>query len=287
MAERGNVTDPAGPSVRLLLERGMALLATRSTSARLDAELLLACALGRSRSYLSAHDDKAVDASSRGHYQTLLARRAQGEPLAYLTGEREFWSLSLAVNADVLIPRPETELAVERCLALRDAAPALVADLGTGSGAIALALARERPRWRIIATDRSASALAIARLNAARCGIDNVEFRLGHWFEPLANLRFDLIVSNPPYIATHDPALPQLRYEPAAALVAGATGMEALRDIVGQASGHLQPGAWLVLEHGAEQAGELSVALVNAGFTRVRCHADLAGRDRATEAQQP
>ncbi|HEY3731777.1 MAG TPA: peptide chain release factor N(5)-glutamine methyltransferase [Steroidobacteraceae bacterium] len=287
MAELGNVSDPANPSVRSLLERGMALLATRSTSARLDAELLLARALGRPRSHLAAHDDEPVEASSRGRYQTLLARRAQGEPLAYLTGEREFWSMSLAVNADVLIPRPETELAVERCLALRDAARSLIADLGTGSGAIALAMARERQRWRIIATDRCASALAIARLNAERCDIGNVEFRVGHWFEPLVELRFDLIVSNPPYIGAHDPALALLRYEPAGALVAGATGMEALRDIVAQASGHLRPGGWLVLEHGAEQAGELSVALVNAGFTRVRCHADLAGRDRTTEAQWP
>jgi release factor glutamine methyltransferase len=287
MAERGNVTDRADRSVRALLERGMALLATRSTSARLDAELLLACAMGKPRSHLTAHDEAPVDASSRGHYQTLLARRAQGEPLAYLTGEREFWSMSLTVNADVLVPRPETELAVERCLALRDAAPALIAELGTGSGAIALALARERPLWRIVATDRSERALALARLNAARCNIGNVEFRVGHWFEPLTELRFDLVVSNPPYIGAQDPALAQLGYEPAEALIAGATGMEALRDIVGHAFAHLLPGAWLVLEHGAEQAGALAVALVNAGFTRVRCHADLAGRDRATEAQRP
>ncbi|HEY1724909.1 MAG TPA: peptide chain release factor N(5)-glutamine methyltransferase [Steroidobacteraceae bacterium] len=287
MSKRGNVTDPAGPSVRALLERGVALLANSSTSARLDAELLLACALGRPRSHLAAHDDEPIENSRQGYYQALLARRAQGEPLAYITGEREFWSLPLVVNGDVLIPRPETELAVERCLALRDAAPALIADLGTGSGAIALALARERPRWRVVATDRSAESLAVARDNATRCGVGAVEFRLGRWFEPLPEQCFDLIVSNPPYIAEHDPALAQLRYEPAMALVAGATGMEALRDIVAQASGHLQPGGWLVLEHGINQAAELSVALVNAGFTRVRCHADLTGRDRVTEAQRP
>jgi release factor glutamine methyltransferase len=298
MADSGNVTDRAdredhadrvaGPgTVRGLLERGWAQLAGNSESSRLDAELLLAHALRQPRSYLLSHDDEAVDLATIARYQSLLARCTQGEPLAYLTGEREFWSLPLAVTPDVLIPRPETELAVERCLALRDATPAAVADLGTGSGAIALALAVERPQWRIMATDRDAGALQVARANAERLVLQNVYFARGDWFEPLAGRQFDLIVSNPPYVASGDPALDALRYEPAAALIPGVSGMEALQRIVLEASTHLLSGGWLVLEHGAGQAAEVACSLVGAGYARVRCHTDLAGRDRVTEALWP
>ena len=274
-------------TVRALLERGWAQLALSSESARLDAEVLLAHVLRRPRSYLPAHDDSLIDEAAIARYQSLLARCAQGEPLAYLTGVREFWSLPLAVTPDVLIPRPETELAVERCLALRDAAPASIADLGTGSGAIALALAVERPQWRLAATDRAASALQVARANAQRLGAQNVEFFEGDWFAALPGRQFDLIVSNPPYVAAGDPALNALRYEPTAALSPGASGMEALRQIVLEAPAHLLQGGWLVLEHGAGQAAELARSLVGAGYARVRCHPDLAGRDRVTEAQWP
>jgi release factor glutamine methyltransferase len=304
MAESGNVTDPAyladhadhvAPAghvadqgtVRELLKRGWAQLAGSSESARLDAELVLAYVLRQPRSYLHAHDDDRLDETTIARYQSMLARCAQGTPLAYLTGEREFWSLPLAVTPDVLIPRPETELAVERCLALLDAAPANIADLGTGSGAIALALAIERPLWCIVATDRAASALQVARTNAQRLGVRNVEFSEGDWFAPLPGRRFDLIVSNPPYVAAADPALGALRYEPAAALSPGASGMEALHRIVSEAPAHLLQGGWLVLEHGAGQAAELARSLVGAGYARVRCHPDLAGRDRVTEAQWP
>jgi release factor glutamine methyltransferase len=298
MAETGNVTDHtdradqanrvADPgTVRSLLERGWAQLAGSAESGRLDAELLLAHVLKQPRSYLLAHDDEPIDEASIARYQSLLARCAQGEPLAYLTGEREFWSLPLTVTPDVLIPRPETELAVERCLALRDATPAAVADLGTGSGAIALALAVERPQWRIMATDRDAGALQVARANGERLGVHNVQFSQGDWFEALPGRQFDLIVSNPPYVAACDRALDALRYEPAAALSPGASGMEALRQIVLEAAAHLLPGGWLVLEHGADQAADVSCSLVGAGYARVRCHADLAGRDRVTEAQWP
>jgi release factor glutamine methyltransferase len=274
-------------TVRALLQRGWAQLALSSGSTRLDAELVLAHALRQPRSYLQAHDDDRVDEDTIERYRSLLARCAEGEPLAYLTGEREFWSLPLAVTPEVLIPRPETELAVERCLALRDAAPADIADLGTGSGAIALALAVERRQWRIVATDRAAGALQVARANAQRLGVQSVEFSEGDWFAPLSGRRFDLIVSNPPYVAAGDPALGALRYEPAMALSPGASGMEALRRIVLEAPAYLLPGAWLVLEHGAGQAEELAGSLVAAGYARVRCHADLAGRDRVTEAQWP
>jgi release factor glutamine methyltransferase len=295
MAGSGNVTDPGDDAdhaagqdtVRALLQRGWAQLATSSGSARLDAELVLAHALRQPRSYLHAHDNDRLDEHTIACYQSLLARCAEGEPLAYLTGEREFWSLPLAVTPQVLIPRPETELAVERCLALLDAAPADVADLGTGSGAIALALALERPQWRIVATDRAAGALEVARANAQRLGVQNVAFSEGDWFAALPGRRFDLIVSNPPYVAAADPALGALRYEPAMALSPGASGMEALRRIVLGAPAYLLPGGWLVLEHGAGQAAELASTLVAAGYARVRCHPDLAGRDRVSEAQWP
>jgi release factor glutamine methyltransferase len=283
--QTADVADQA--TVRALLQRGWAQLAATSASARLDAELVLAHALRQPRSYLQAHDDDRVDEETIARYRSLLARCAEGEPLAYLTGEREFWSLPLAVTPEVLIPRPETELAVERCMALRDAAPADVADLGTGSGAIALALALERRQWRIVATDRAAGALQVARANAQRLGVQNVEFLEGDWFAPLSGRRFDLIVSNPPYVAAGDPALGALRYEPAMALSPGASGMEALRRIVLEAPAYLLPGGWLVLEHGAGQAEELGRSLVGAGYARVRCHPDLAGRDRVTEAQWP
>jgi len=288
MAQSGNVTDRARPAtVRALIQAGWARLAGSSDSARLEAQLLLAHALSQPRSYLLAHDDEVPAAPVVASYLSLLERCAGGEPLAYLTGGREFWSLALRVTPDVLIPRPETELAVERCLALRDASPATIADLGTGSGAIALALATERPRWRILATDRDAAALTVARANAGRLGLDNVSFSLGDWFVPLQGCRFELIVSNPPYVATSDPALELLRHEPAAALSPGASGLEALQQLVLQAPAHLLPGGWLVLEHGAGQAHAVAGSLVDAGFARVRCHADLAGRDRVTEAQWP
>jgi release factor glutamine methyltransferase len=274
-------------SVRALVQSGWAWLAGSRDSSRLEAELLLAHALRQPRSYLLAHDDEVPGAPAVACYLALLERCAQGEPLAYLTGEREFWSLPLHVTPDVLIPRPETELAVERCLALRDASPATVADLGTGSGAIALALASERPQWRILATDREAAALKVAAANAARLGVSNVEFALGDWFAPLRGCHFDLIVSNPPYVAASDPALDLLRHEPESALSPGASGLEALRQLVLQAPAQLLPGGWLVLEHGAGQADAVSASLVDAGFARVRCHTDLAGHDRVTEAQWP
>jgi release factor glutamine methyltransferase len=304
MAQSGNVSDHAaqagraapsakaahvtGPlTVRALIQAGWARLAGSSDSSRLEAELLLAHALSQPRSYLLAHDDEVPDAPAVTSYLSLLERCAGGEPLAYLTGEREFWSLALRVSPDVLIPRPETELAVERCLALCDASPAMVADLGTGSGAIALALATERPRWRIVATDCDAAALMVASANAARLGLDNVAFLPGDWFAPLQGRGFDLIVSNPPYVALSDPALDLLRHEPAVALSPGASGLEALQQLALQAPAHLLPGGWLVLEHGAGQAAAVAGSLVDAGFARVRCHTDLAGRDRVTEAQWP
>ena len=273
-----------------LLAEGSALLGAVPLCARLDAEVLLAHVLGRPRSALIAHAEQCVDAAAVARYRMLLARRAGGEPIAYLIGEREFWSLMLAVSPAVLIPRPETEQVVERTLALLPERPRAddeirVADLGTGSGAIALALSYERPLWKLTATDQSAAALQLARGNAARARLDRIEFLEGDWFAPLGARRFHAIVSNPPYVAGGNVAMRTLRFEPAAALSPGPCGLEALHHLIALARRHLETGGWLVLEHGADQAVEVAAALVAAGYARVRCHRDLAGHDRVTEAQ--
>ena len=274
-----------------------------------EAQRLLAAVLGRTRGWLLAHDQHDLAADARPRYADWIARRARGEPLAYITGEREFWSLALRVTADVLVPRPETELLVERALALfpgepagsapADGAPAgsgpagggpalRVADLGTGSGAIALALAHERPRWQVTATDRSAAALEVARSNAQRLGLGRVRFLQGEWLAPLAGERLDLLVSNPPYIAADDPALadPALRHEPIGALRSGPDGLDDLRAIIAAAPAHLLPGGWLLLEHGASQGEAVCALFASQGWTRVRCHADLAGKPRVSEARR-
>jgi release factor glutamine methyltransferase len=285
----------AGPTVGGLLPLGLERLRRAGAAAppdgdgaHLDAELLLAHALEVGRAWLKSHPEAVVDAAQARRYRELLERRAAGEPVAYLTGKREFWSLTLTVSPAVLIPRPETELLVERALALRPAAGGAVADLGTGCGAIALALASERPGWRILATDVSEPALAVARANAAALGLERVEFRAGSWFEPLGRERFDLIVSNPPYVAAEDPALerPALRYEPQLALTAGTDGLECLRAVARTAPGHLAAGGWLLLEHGADQANAVRGELVLAGLRSVRSYRDLAGHERMTEGQR-
>ena len=272
---------PGGERLSHLLERG-----SSAAPGRLEAELLLAHVLRRPRSYLLAHAEQIVPAASVAAYDALLARASAGEPLAYLTGEREFWSLPLHVCPAVLIPRPDTELAVQRCLELLLAeAPAQVCDLGTGSGAIACALAVERPAWHIIATDCSSAALHVARANAARLGLERIEFLEGDWFEPLGERRFDLLVSNPPYIGAADPALAGLGCEPLAALSPGPDALAALRRIISLAPSHLTAGGYLVLEHGADQGPSIEGALVAAGYARVRCHCDLAGLGRVSEAR--
>jgi release factor glutamine methyltransferase len=281
-------------TVSSLLEDGVQRLRTASAgrdapgTARLDAELLLAAALGVPRARLRSHPEEPAPSAAADRYLRLIGRRAAGEPLAYLTGNREFWSLTLAVSPAVLIPRPETELLVERALRLCAAAGAAVADLGTGCGAIALALASERPGWRVLATDLSEPALAIARANAAALGLGRVEFRAGSWLEPLGRECFDLVVSNPPYVAADDPALVRsaLRYEPRLALTPGADALECLRALARAAPAHLAPGGWLLLEHGADQAEAVRCELVLAGLHSVRSHRDLAGHERMTEGQR-
>ena len=262
-----------------------ALRAARARVDAVDAEVLLAHVLGASRGWLFAHGGDRLPAAHRQRFDALLARREAGEPVAYLTGHRGFWSLDLAVTPATLIPRAETELLVELALErLPPAAPARVADLGTGSGAIALAIARERPHARVVATDASDDALAVARHNAARHAIANVEFHAGDWWEALGEARFDLVASNPPYIAERDPHLARgdLRFEPPAALASGADGLDAIRRIAHGAPAHLLAGGWLLLEHGYDQGDAVRALLREAGFVDVATRQDLEARDRVT-----
>jgi release factor glutamine methyltransferase len=274
-----SVTD----TVRSALAHAAATLAGDEASR--EAELLLQHALDRSRAWLFAHADDTIDAAGAARFRALVSRRATGEPLAYVTGRREFWSLDLAVTPDVLIPRTETELLVELALQrIPDAAGCEVADLGTGTGAIALAIARERPRARVLASDLSYAALAVARGNAGRLAIGNIEFAEGDWCAALAGRRFDLIVSNPPYIAAADSHLGQgdLRFEPRAALASGADGLEAIRTIVYAAPAHLQSAGWLLLEHGFEQGRAVRELLEKSGFVEVFTALDLEQRERVS-----
>lgn len=267
------------------LARATRLLAPVSDSPRLDAELLLAHALGIERGRLAAVDDVPLGAAEAEAYAALLARRVAGEPVAYLLGRREFWTLTLEVGTGVLVPRPETELLVELALAaLAGRRSPTVLDLGTGSGAIGLAIAAERPDAAVDLLDASAAALTIAERNRARLGLRNARTLPGDWCSTLAERRYDLVVSNPPYLAAGDPHLAgaELRHEPAAALVAGPTGLEALAAIAAAAPAHLLPAGRLVLEHGAEQAAAVRGLLAGNGFEAVVTFRDLAGHERAT-----
>jgi release factor glutamine methyltransferase len=272
-------TDPA--SIKQLLEQATRLLHTES--ARLDAEVLLGYVLQQPRSHFHAWPEKRLPAASREHFTQLLQRRLMGEPVAHLTGEREFWSMPLTVTADTLIPRPETETLVEQALQRIPAErPHTIADLGTGSGAIALAIARERPQCRIIATDIAAAAIEVARRNARRLDLHTIEFRTGNWCEPLTGMHFDMIVSNPPYIAETDPHLNtgDVRFEPRTALASGAQGMDDLTRIAQCAVCHLERGGWLLMEHGYEQGTLARQLLEDTGLTEVSNHTDDAGLER-------
>lgn len=252
-----------------------------------DCARLLALALDVPRSWLVTHEGQTLDTAAVRRFEALLTRRLAGEPLAYLRGSQGFWTLDLEVTPDVLVPRPETEWLVELALARMGERGVLV-DLGTGSGAIALALKGERPGWQIAATDRSAAALAVAARNAARLDLD-VECLHGDWYAPLAGRRFDLIVSNPPYVAPDDPCLTGdgLRCEPRTALAAANAGLADLAVITAGAPAHLLPGGWLLLEHGAGQGEAVRALLTAAGFAAVETRADLAGHPRVTLGHTP
>jgi len=253
---------------------------------RRDAEILLAHAWNITRSQLLVRDEP-VPADVIARFTDACARRARGYPVAYLLGRREFWSLDFEVDGAVLVPRPETELLVQRVLELVTSGPACIADLGTGSGAIAIALAHERAQWKVTATDASAAALAVARRNGERLTPGRIEWRVGDWFAPLAGHRFDAIVSNPPYIAADDPVLAgdSLEHEPRAALTPGGDGTAALATLINGAPGHLAAAGWLALEHGNSQGEWTRSALVARGFTHVTSQRDLAGHERITCGQ--
>lgn len=272
-------------SVATLLHTAGTRLAKTSFTPHLDAECLLAHALQMHRSHLFAHPEQHVERNTLRRFARLVGARSQGRPVAYLTGEREFWSLRLKVNPATLIPRPETEILVEQALHFVPAAARWhLLDLGTGSGAIALALAKERPQCRITATDISRPALAVARENAAALGITNVEFLQGEWFAPLPGRRYRMIVSNPPYVPDGDPHLDagDLRFEPQCALNGGSDGLAMIRKIVQQAPAHLDPGSALMLEHGYDQAARVCDLLSTAGFTGIQTCRDLAGTERVS-----
>lgn len=264
--------------------------ATRRLGDRVDAEVLLAYALGKPRSWLIAHADDVLPAEHLLTYTVLVEQREAGEPVAYITGRRGFWSLDLEVTPATLIPRPETELLVECALRRLPADRACrVLDLGTGSGAIALAIASERPHAQVIATDVSADTLAVAQRNARRHHIANISFVQGDWFAPVDSRPFDLIVSNPPYIETHDPHLQQgdLRFEPLRALASGSDGLDDIRRIVRDAGRYLVPGGWLLFEHGWNQAEAVRELLRHAGFVELSTERDLEQRDRVSAGRWP
>ncbi len=256
-------------------------------SVELEAALLLCHLLNVSRTHLLAWPEKDLTREQQQDYDALLQRRLRGEPIAHITGMREFWSLPLRVTPETLIPRPESELLVERALIhLTTLHAPRIADPGTGCGAIALALVSELPEAEIHATDRSPPALAVARGNAERLGLDRVSFLPGDWCDALpAGERYDLILSNPPYIPENDPHLGQgdLPCEPAGALISGRDGLADIRVITRQAPTHLKPGGWLLLEHGNRQGAEVRQTLQQSGFTRIETLTDLAGQPRVTE----
>lgn len=268
-------------TVTQLLTEGMALLGAEH---RRDVEVLLCHCLGRGRSYLYTWPEAEVPTDQRQHFYKLMNARQRGEPVAYLVGEREFWSLPLKVTPATLIPRPDTELLVSTALTLCAVRQARVLDLGTGSGAVALALASERPAWRVCAVDNSAEALAQAQENARHLELTRVEFVLSNWFEQLAGERFDVIVSNPPYIAPDDEHLQQgdLRFEPQSALVSQEQGLADLRQIIQGATQALTQGGYLFLEHGYQQGSAVRAMLQQAGFTGVISYTDLADHERVS-----
>lgn len=261
-----------------------------SPTARLDAELLLAAALGKPRSFLHTWPERIVSTEAALTFAAYLKRRLTGEPVAYILGQQGFWKLDLDVAPHTLIPRPETEMLVEAALELVPGfAPVSLLDLGTGSGAIALALANERPVWNVTAVDRVPEAVVLAERNRKRLHLDNVTVVESQWFSALEGQHFDLIISNPPYISSNDPHLAQgdVRFEPSSALVAGADGLDDLRQIIAQAPTYLNSDGWLLLEHGYDQGAAVRELLVSHGFERVKTRRDLGDHERITFGYLP
>jgi release factor glutamine methyltransferase len=272
-------------SIENALSEATARLGGASESARLDAELLLARAIDMPRSFLFAHPEDTLDEGALQRFARSLGRRMNGEPMAYITGIKEFWSMELTVSPATLVPRPETELLVD--IALRDIprkAEWQVLDLGTGSGAIALAIARERSLCQVTAVDISADALAVARENANQLTIGNIDFLEGDWTKPVAERKFRIIVSNPPYVSSSDEALDKLSAEPLSALAAGEDGLDAISKIARDCPAIIEDEGVLVLEHGAEQRDQVAEILLSYGWQRIQCYDDYSGLPRVTSA---
>ncbi|MEY4767993.1 MAG: hypothetical protein RL637_632 [Pseudomonadota bacterium] len=274
--------------IQSALIEGCAILNGYSDSAELDTEVLLCLILDKTRSYLRTWPKKQLHAQQRIQFKNLLKQRQQGIPIAYLTGSREFWSREFKVNPDVLIPRPDTELLIELALALIPKEQNLkIIDLGTGSGAIAVTLAAERPQSQVLASDISTAALKIAKQNADRYYCRNLRFIQSNWFENITEIGFDLIISNPPYIAENDPHLQQgdLRFEPVLALVAEENGLQAITQIVESANKYLNQGGYLFIEHGFKQQAAVQSIFESFGYATIQSHHDLAGHPRVTSAR--
>lgn len=266
------------------------ILETISESPRLDAEVLLAFVLGKNRSYLRAWNDKVLNEQLLSQFESLISQRQQGIPIAYLTGTREFWSRDFFVSPDVLIPRPDTEMLIEQCLEIiPQDVPFQILDLGTGSGIIAITLACERPNAKIIAVDASESALKMAQKNADFHSCTNIEFILSDWFSNVPQQKFDLIVSNPPYICENDEHLTQgdVRFEPKTALIAAENGLRDIFEITKAAKNYLSSNGQLLFEHGYNQAKDVQTILGNTGFVNVRTYHDLAAQPRVTTGVLP
>lgn len=276
-------------STLLLATTQLSAQTTDAESAKFEAQLLLQSVLKVNRAWLIAHESDVLSDELNGFFQTLISRRLNGEPIAYILGTRAFYGLDLIVTPDTLIPRPDTETLVEAALAkiLKDGVSVL--DLGTGTGAIALAIAKNRPQAQLTAVDASAAALQVAIKNAQHLAIENVEFIQSNWFENLNHQRFDLIVSNPPYIAENDAHLSQgdLRFEPLSALASGADGLDDIRQIIGDCLVYLKPQAWLMLEHGYDQAESVQDLMADVGLVNIETIQDLGGNDRVTIGKNP
>ncbi len=271
-------------TIAIVLSEAIKKLSPTSDSARLDAEILLAFVINVTRGYLYAWPEKELTLLQQNNFNDLVRRRMQGEPVPYIVGRQEFWSLDFNVTTDTLIPRPETELLVELALQKVSGVQINIADLGTGSGVIGIALAHERPEWIVYATDQSAEALAVAQSNAHHLAVNNIFFSQGNWCDALPSVLLDAIISNPPYIAESDKHLAQggLSFEPQAALVAGQDGLDAIRNIAQQASRYLKRGGLLMLEHGYDQSLAVREILEHLGYQEITSYCDFAGIERVT-----
>jgi release factor glutamine methyltransferase len=275
-------------SVTALLDQAYQQLAAVSDSALLDAEVLLCHCLNKNRSFIRAWPEHQLTDQQTAEFQDLIAQRQQGVPVAYLTGEREFWSRSFKVNPDVLIPRPDSELLIELSLDLLPANQSnKIIDLGTGSGILAITLAAERPSSQVIACDLSPAALRTAQANAQQLQIDNVSFLTSNWFSAITDRDFDLVISNPPYIDQHDPHLQQgdVRFEPDSALISPEKGLQDIRLLTDQARQHLKPGGYLLIEHGYDQQTAVQALFKRFNYQQITTHPDYAGNPRVTSGQ--